>query len=85
MYFARSSLVVADNGRKKSIIKILLPLAKMTKLEVIKLAKKLDVPFKWTWSCYSDGKQLCGKYCSYRKREEAFLSLGYSQPKFSLL
>lgn len=27
----------------------------MTKIEVIKLAKKLNVPFRWTWSCYSDG------------------------------
>lgn len=56
----------------------------MTKIEVIKLAKKLDVPFKWTWSCYSDGKQLCGKYTSCRKREETFNNLNYSQPKFSL-
>lgn len=75
---------MADNGRKKSIIKILLPLAKMTKTEVIKLAKKLDVPFKWTWSCYSDGKQPCGKCASCRKRKEAFINLNYSQLKFSL-
>ncbi|TKJ23847.1 MAG: hypothetical protein CEE43_01410 [Promethearchaeota archaeon Loki_b32] len=70
--------------RDKSYIKILLPLAKMTKDDVVKLGKNLNVPFKWTWSCSSDGKQPCGKYSSCRKRDEAFINLSYTQPNFSL-
>ena len=72
------------HSNDKTTIKLLLPLAKMTKLDVIKLAKKLNVPLKWTWSCYSDGDQPCGKCASCHKRKEAFLDLNYPDPKFSL-
>ncbi|MFX1316844.1 MAG: 7-cyano-7-deazaguanine synthase [Promethearchaeota archaeon] len=68
----------------KSIIKFLHPLVKMNKTEVIKLAKKLNVPFEWTWSCYYDGDQPCGLCGSCRKREEAFNTLDYLDPLFSL-
>lgn len=70
--------------RDESIIKILLPLSKMTKMDVINLGNDLDVPFEWTWSCYSDGEQPCGKCSSCRKRDEAFFNLNYSHPKFPL-
>ncbi|MFW9987586.1 MAG: 7-cyano-7-deazaguanine synthase [Candidatus Odinarchaeota archaeon] len=70
--------------KDKNIIKIILPLSKMTKTEVISLGNDLNVPFNWTWSCYSDGDQPCGKCSSCRNRDEAFTKLNYSQPKFSL-
>ena len=72
------------HNKDKSTIKILLPLSKMTKKDVINLGHELSVPFEWTWSCYSDGEQPCGKCSSCRKRDEAFIDLKYSQPKFSL-
>ena len=68
----------------KTTIKLLLPLANMTKIDVIKLANKLNVPLKWTWSCYSDGDQPCGKCTSCHKRKKAFIDLNYPDPKFSL-
>jgi len=70
--------------KDKNNIKILLPFSKMKKIDVIKLGNELNVPFEWTWSCYSDGEQPCGKCSSCRKRDEAFINLNYSQPKFSL-
>ncbi len=72
------------HNKDKSIIKIVLPLSKMNKIEVISLGNDLNVPFNWTWSCYSDGDQPCGKCSSCRNRDEAFNNLNYSQPKFSL-
>ncbi|MFX1411227.1 MAG: 7-cyano-7-deazaguanine synthase [Promethearchaeota archaeon] len=68
----------------KSIIKFLHPLVKMNKSEVLKLAKKLNVPFEWTWSCYYDGEKPCGICSSCRKREKAFNELNYLDPLFSL-
>ncbi len=65
-------------------IKLLFPLAKMSKVEVAKLARKLKVPLKWTWSCYSDGDQPCGRCSSCRKRSEAFSKLNFSDQEFSL-
>ncbi|MFX0041514.1 MAG: 7-cyano-7-deazaguanine synthase QueC [Candidatus Hodarchaeota archaeon] len=70
--------------KDKSLIKFLHPLLKMNKSEVLKLAKKLNVPFEWTWSCYYDGNQPCGVCSSCRKRKEAFNELNYLDPVFSL-
>ncbi len=70
--------------KDKTTIKLLLPLAKKTKLDVIALAQKLNVPLKWTWSCYSDGDRPCGKCSSCRKRNEAFSKLNFSDQEFSL-
>ena len=68
----------------KTNIKICLPLIKMTKTNVVKLAKELKVPFENTWSCYSDDHEPCGVCYSCTKRIEAFNTLGYSDSKFSI-
>lgn len=52
-------------------IKILLPLSKMRKYEVLKLAKELNVPLELTWSCYNDFEEPCGRCQSCIRREEA--------------
>jgi len=70
--------------KDKSVIKFLHPLLKMNKNEVLKLAKKLNVPFELTWSCYYDGDQPCGLCSSCRKRKEVFNELNYLDPVFSL-
>ena len=72
------------HSKDKTSIRLLFPLAKKNKLDVIKLAKKLDVPLEWTWSCYSDGDQPCGICRSCCKRKEAFNDLNYFDPKFSI-
>ncbi|MFX1589865.1 MAG: 7-cyano-7-deazaguanine synthase [Promethearchaeota archaeon] len=59
----------------KTDIKILLPLAKMKKNEVLKLAKKLNVPIELTWSCYNDFENPCGRCHACLKRKEAFMEI----------
>jgi len=65
-------------------IKLLFPLAKMKKIDVVNLANKLEVPLEWTWSCYHDGEQPCGKCNSCRKRIKALSNLNYSDLNFTL-
>ncbi|MFX1391209.1 MAG: 7-cyano-7-deazaguanine synthase [Promethearchaeota archaeon] len=72
------------HSQDKTSIKLLFPLSKMTKENVIELAKDLNVPLNWTWSCYSDGDQPCGNCMSCRKRNEAFQNMNYTDTKFSL-
>ena len=72
------------HNKEKTITNLLFPLAKMTKIDAINLAKKLSVPLEWTWSCYGDGDQPCGKCISCRKRNEAFSNLNYSDIQFAL-
>jgi 7-cyano-7-deazaguanine synthase len=61
-------------------IRFALPLATMTKTEVLKLAVQLEVPLAQTWSCYHDAKQPCGRCVSCRERAEAFAACGLSDP-----
>ncbi|MFW9970761.1 MAG: 7-cyano-7-deazaguanine synthase, partial [Candidatus Odinarchaeota archaeon] len=72
------------HDKEKTTIKLSFPLAKMTKKDVINLAKQLEVPLEWTWSCYTNGNQPCGKCNSCYKRNEAFSSLNISDLKFNL-
>jgi len=70
--------------KDKRTLQLIFPLIKMEKKDVIKLAKELDVPFKWTWSCYSDDEEPCGKCSCCLKRAKAFSNLGWDDQGFDL-
>ncbi len=55
------------SGKK---LKIETPLIKLTKAKIIRLGKKLGVPYHFTWSCYQGGKTPCGicESCLLRKK-----------------
>lgn len=62
-------------GTKAKNIKIITPLIKMTKSQIIKLGLKLGAPLGLTWSCYMGGKRPCGVCDSCRIRERGFKEL----------
>ena len=53
-------------------IKIFAPFVRKTKAEIVRLGKKLGVPFGDTWSCYKGGEKPCGVCGSCRERIDAF-------------
>ncbi|MEK6645861.1 MAG: 7-cyano-7-deazaguanine synthase QueC [Candidatus Firestonebacteria bacterium] len=59
-------------GIEGTKIKIVTPLINKTKSQIIKLALKLNVPIKWTWSCYTGEKIPCGKCDSCLLRMKGF-------------
>jgi len=59
---------------------ILAPLLRKNKSQIIRLGKKLGVPFELTWSCYSGGKYPCGKCDSCRYRSKGFKRAGELDP-----
>lgn len=63
-----SSVMVAN---KKNRIKIFTPFLGMTKRDIVKLGKKLGVPFEKTYSCYRGVYPPCGECATCRQREEA--------------
>ncbi|MFX1480545.1 MAG: 7-cyano-7-deazaguanine synthase [Promethearchaeota archaeon] len=85
-FFKKLEKIINKSKHPKdhSINKIILPLINLTKVDVIKLANELGVPFEWTWSCYSDGEVPCGQCFNCIKRKEAFKELGFSDTLFSL-
>jgi 7-cyano-7-deazaguanine synthase len=61
-------------------IRIVLPLANLTKIQVLEKASEWKVPFDCTWSCYWDKSAPCGECVSCKERAEAFQQLGLSDP-----
>lgn len=63
--------------------RIVLPLAKMKRKEIIRLALRLKTPIGLTWSCHKNGSFHCGKCYACRQRIEAFSSLRIPDPAFA--
>jgi 7-cyano-7-deazaguanine synthase len=71
----RPQFIDAYNNLLKSLdlkIKVLAPLIRMTKAQIIKLGTKLKVPYELTWSCYKGLKKPCGVCDSCKLREKGF-------------
>lgn len=82
--FLKSFSDAINKGTKKGVygksIKIAAPLINKTKTDIIKMAFKLKVPLKYTWSCYKGGIVPCGGCDSCLIRKEAFKRSGIKDP-----
>ena len=56
------------------------PFVNISKNEVVKIGKKLDVPFELTWSCYEGEIKHCGACSACRERKYAFEEAGIDDP-----
>jgi len=79
--YYRAFKKVMDLGTKEGKgIEILTPLIGKTKAEIIRLGKKLGVPFGLTWSCYRGGKYPCRVCDSCYYRAKGFKEAGIEDP-----
>ncbi|PIU20243.1 MAG: 7-cyano-7-deazaguanine synthase QueC [Elusimicrobia bacterium CG08_land_8_20_14_0_20_59_10] len=69
-------------GGKK--IKLLTPLIKLAKAQIVRLALKLGAPLELTWSCYGGGRSPCGRCDSCKLRAKGFAEAGVSDPAFGI-
>jgi len=65
---------------KQSPIEVLVPLGGKSKEEVLRMGRRLGVPFEFTWSCYWDQDVHCGTCVSCTERREAFAAIGIEDP-----
>ncbi len=61
-------------------LKILTPIINFTKADVVRKGVELGVPFEYTWSCYSDSDEACGKCDSCVLRLKGFEEAGVEDP-----
>jgi 7-cyano-7-deazaguanine synthase len=71
---------VIKAGTKEGTIKIVTPLIRLRKAEIVRLGLELGAPFDLTWSCYSSQDQACGVCDSCVLRLRAFAAAGASDP-----
>ena len=80
--FLKSFQKALNLGIKDKGVKLGAPLLNKNKMEIVKMGRKLGVPFKYTWSCYKGGKLPCQRCDSCRFRMRAFKKLGLRDPLF---
>lgn len=61
-------------------MRILAPLLRMTKADIIRLARRLRAPLGLTWSCYAGGSRPCGRCDACKLRAKGFREAGLSDP-----
>jgi 7-cyano-7-deazaguanine synthase len=72
---------VVDRGtRPETRIRIVTPVIRMTKAEIVRRGLALGAPFGKTWSCYQAETAACGRCESCRLRLRAFADAGAPDP-----
>ncbi len=67
-------------GRAGKAVRVLAPIMKLSKAEIVKEAVRLRVPLEQTWSCYKGGRLACGKCDSCILRLQGFAEAGLKDP-----
>jgi 7-cyano-7-deazaguanine synthase len=78
--FYRAFKNVIKTGLKDSSIQICTPLLNKSKSQIIKLGRRLAVPYNLSWSCYRGGKRPCRACDSCRFRAKGFAEAGIKDP-----
>lgn len=69
--------VGTKTGVEGKPIKVMTPILRSSKADIVRLGKKLNAPLKLTWSCYNGGDKACGHCDSCMLRLKGFEEAGY--------
>ena len=78
--FERTLRAGTKRGTEGRPLRLIAPLLRLTKAEIIRRGARLGVPFGLTWSCYTGGKEPCGECDSCRIRAKGFREAGAADP-----
>lgn len=72
--------VGTKSGVEGRPIRVEAPILKMSKADIVRLARKLGAPLELTWSCYNGGAEACGRCESCLLRLKGFEEAGEADP-----
>jgi 7-cyano-7-deazaguanine synthase len=75
--FEKMIAVGTKAGVEGHPIKVMTPILRCSKADIVRLGKKLGAPLQMTWSCYEGGEKACGHCDSCRLRLRGFEEAGY--------
>lgn len=81
-FFGLFKKTIASGTKSGKRIKICTPLIGKKKSEIIKMGLRLNVPLKFTWSCYKGTRRPCGACESCLFRARGFKELGIDDPYY---
>ena len=67
-------------GWNEDGVELIAPFSAITKADIVKLGKSLNVPYKLTWSCYVGDDRPCLRCGTDVERTEAFMLAGLRDP-----
>lgn len=83
--FRKMACIGTKTGVGAKPVKVITPLIKKSKAEIIRLGNKLAVPYELTWSCYKGAKKPCGRCDSCYYRAKGFREAGIKDPALNKL
>ncbi|MCI4350506.1 MAG: 7-cyano-7-deazaguanine synthase QueC [Thermoplasmata archaeon] len=60
--------------------RVMTPLLRMSKAQIVRRGERLGVPWDLTWSCYEGGRRPCGMCDACRLRAKGFAEAGVTDP-----
>jgi 7-cyano-7-deazaguanine synthase len=79
-YFNAFNKVIELGTKPETKIKIITPVIRLSKAEIVKEGSKLKAPFHLTWSCYQNEDEACGMCDSCALRLRGFQQAGIEDP-----
>jgi 7-cyano-7-deazaguanine synthase len=83
--FLRAFSRLARLGTKQGVsggpsVRVVAPLLRLSKAEIVRRGDRLGVPWALTWSCYAGGRRPCGRCDACRLRARGFRDAGTIDP-----
>ncbi|HVO78336.1 MAG TPA: 7-cyano-7-deazaguanine synthase QueC [Methanomassiliicoccales archaeon] len=78
--FEKVLAVGTKRGVEGRPVRVVTPILRLTKAEIVKLGVELDAPLELTWSCYVGGAKACGRCDSCLLRLKGFREAGLKDP-----
>lgn len=79
-FFEAFNLVINEGTKPDTDIKIITPLIKMSKKQIVEKSIELNAPIHLTWSCYQNEEKACGTCDSCALRLRGFQQAGLADP-----
>ena len=79
-FFQAFEQAIRLGTRTGTDLRIVTPVIRMSKAQIVSTGRELHVPFEKTWSCYQSSDRACGRCESCRLRLKGFREAGVADP-----
>jgi 7-cyano-7-deazaguanine synthase len=80
VYYEAFNRLVRLGTRPETDIRVLTPVIRMSKADIVREGLRLGAPLHLTWSCYTESEAACGRCESCRLRLRGFAAAGARDP-----
>lgn len=79
-FVAAFNRLILEGTRPETRLRVVAPLIRLSKSEIVREGRRLGAPFHLTWSCYTESEVACGRCESCLLRLKGFREAGIPDP-----